>query len=377
METENNVVEPKKKGSGLKIFLVILAIICSFAAGAGGLLLFFKLSPDFASQTVTNVTKTEKEVTVVDSGIADAVEKIYDSVVVVENYYGGSLYATGSGFVYKKEDNKYYLLTNHHVISGGQEIKVVFPNEKSYTVTVIGSDQYADIAVLELTTDSEIPVAEIGETENMRLGDTVFAIGSPVNSGVYSWSVTRGILSGKDREIAVKLNSSYTNDYIMHVIQTDAAINSGNSGGPLCNGNGEVVGLVNMKLKTTGVEGMGFGIPIEDAAKYADAVIKGEDVSRPQIGIYMADLTSSIMKQYDLPDDIQGVIVTGIDEGSPAEKSDLKIGDLILAINGTKVKSKAELKYQLYKYNPGDTISVSYYREGSEYKTNITLIKKS
>ena len=376
METDNYMYTPKKKSKIGFVLLVLFFMICSFAAGAGGVLLFLKYSPDYKNTTVTNITKTEKEVTVTDNGIADAVEKVYDSVVIVENFVDGKLYATGSGFIYKQDGNTYYLLTNHHVIKGGDTIKVVFTDKTEVEVKVEGSDMYNDVAVLSYETEKDLQVAEIGNNEEVRLGDTVFAVGTPINSSVYSWSVTRGILSGKDREVSVAINS-YSNNYIMKSMQTDAAINSGNSGGPLCNSNGEVIGLTNMKLVDSGIEGMGFAIPIEDAILYADAIINGEDVSRPQIGIYMADLTTSIKREYGLDDDAEGIVITDIVEGSPADTAGLKKGDLITNINDVKVNSSAELRYQLFKYKAGDTITVKYIRDGEEKSVKVTLVKNS
>ena len=235
---------------------------------------------------------------------------------------------------------------------------------------------YNDVAVLSYETDKELVVAEMGDNEKSRLGDTVFAVGAPLDSGVYAWTVTRGILSGKDREVAVALNS-YSNNYIMKSMQTDAAINSGNSGGPLCNSNGEVIGLTNMKLVDSGVEGMGFAIPIEDAILYADAIINGEDTSRPQIGIYMTDISNSTRREYGLDDDATGVIVTDIVEGSPADTGGLRKGDLIVEINDVAVKSSAELRYQLYKYKAGDTITIKYIRNDDTKTTKVTLVKNS
>ena len=158
METEilvepSRVEPPKKKSKVGVVLLVLFLIICSFLAGAGGVFLFLKYSPEYENQTITNITKTEKEVTVTDSGIADAVEKVYDSVVIVENFVNGRLYATGSGFIYKQDGNKYYLLTNHHVVKGGDVIKVVFTDKTEVEVNVEGSDMYNDVAVLSYETE--------------------------------------------------------------------------------------------------------------------------------------------------------------------------------------------------------------------------------
>ena len=196
--------------------------------------------------------------------------------MVVENYVNGSLYATGSGFVYKTDNSYGYILTNSHVITNATSIKVAFTNDKNkkIDVQVVGSDEYSDVAVLKVAKKYVTQVAEIGDNSKMRVGDTTFAVGTPLDAKAYSWSVTRGVLSGKDR--VVSSGSSY-----MTVLQTDTPINSGNSGGPLCNANGEVIGITNMKLASDQIEGMGFAIPIETATSYADKFLTGNDVRRP------------------------------------------------------------------------------------------------
>lgn len=368
---ENN----SKKGTGKLVAAFFISIIIAVLIGAGGLLLLFHFFPDFARDTVTNITQTQKEVTVTDTGIADAVEKVYDSVVIVETYQRKSLASTGTGFTYKKDGNTYYMLTNYHVIEGGDSVKVLFTSGEKVTATVVGGDKYADIAVLSYQSDKELAVSEIGSTADMRVGDTVFAIGAPLDSSVYSWTVTRGILSGKDRQVEVSTSNSNSSDWIMQVLQTDAAINSGNSGGPLCNSNGQVIGITNMKLVTTGVEGMGFAIPIEEATTYADAIINGEDLSRPYMGIGMADASNQYAASYYGYDTgVVGVLLTEVEAQSPADKAGLKEGDIIVGLGEEEITSVANLRYKLYKYKAGDTVSVKYIRDGKKSSTDITLI---
>lgn len=356
----------------------VLGFFIAFLMGAFFLLIVLKFFPNLTNKTITNVTKTEKEVTVTDKGIADAVEKVYDSVVIVENYKKDTLYATGTGFIYKYNDGQYYILTNYHVVSGATHVNVVMSNGNDVTVELLGGDIYADVAVLSYKTTGELQVAEIGSSEKMRVGDTVFAIGAPLDSTVYSWSVTRGVLSGKDRYVGMSVNNSYSNDWIMKVIQTDAAINSGNSGGPLCNSNGQVVGITNMKLVTTGVEGMGFAIPIEDAVNFADDIINGEDVSRPLLGVYMTDVANAqYSKEFDVGDQTKGVLVTDINKGSPADDAGLKIGDIIIEADNVKTDNSAQLRYQLYKHRVGDSMSVKYIRNGKENTTTVKLNQKA
>lgn len=375
IEPVNNRSNHNKLSSKI-IIAFIITVIISMMFGAGGIALMFKYSPNLLNNTVTNVTKTEREVTVTDDGIADAVEKIYDSVVVVKTYFRNKVYSTGTGFVYKKEGSRYYLLTNHHVIQDGDKVAVVFTDGTEVNVNVVGGDKYSDIAVLSYDTSKSIKVSEIGNSVGMRVGDTVFAIGAPLDSAIYSWSVTRGVLSGKDREVEVSVNSSNSTDWIMQVLQTDAAINSGNSGGPLCNSNGEVVGITNMKLITDGVEGMGFAIPIEEATTYADRIINGEDMSRPYLGVSMVDASvEAYARQFGIVP-TEGVLIGSVEEGSPSAKAGIRTGDVIIKMGNTKITSVASFRYELYKYKSGDVVSVTYLRQGRTHVTNLTLISK-
>ena len=332
----------------------------------------------FFPTTITeSITKVEKDVTVTETGIADAVEKVYDAVVVVSTYKGETLSSSGTGFVYKKDSNKYYILTNHHVIDGGNKVTVTFTDGNILETTVVGSDQYADIAVLSLESTKDLTVASLGNSENSRVGDTAFAVGAPLDSA-YSWTVTRGILSGKDRMVEVSVSNSSSSDYVMKVLQTDAAINSGNSGGPLCNSNGEVIGITSLKLVSSGVEGMGFAIPIEFATNKAEQIIKGESSEYPYIGISMLDLTTvyntykyySLIKESGLS---SGVIVASVEKGSPASKAKLQANDIITKIDGNDVKNLAYLRYYLYQHNVGDKIKVTVYRDGSAKELSVTL----
>ena len=339
-------------------------LLIAFFLGALGMFALVKYYPN----TVTNnVTKTVKDVTVTETGIADAVEKVYDAVVTVETYKNDNLYATGTGFVYKEDGKKAYILTNNHVIESGTSVKVVFTNQNSVDATVVGSDKYADIAVLSVDSDNILAVAEIGDSSASRLGDTVFAVGAPIDSSAYSWSVTRGILSGKDRMVEVSLSNSSVSDWVMSVMQTDAAINSGNSGGPLANSNGEVIGITSMKLASSSIEGMGFAIPIEDALEYAKRFETGEKIKRPYLGVSMINLSD--LGLFNRNSDItSGVYIEEVEKDSPADKAGLQSGDIIVKFEDTDVSSLAFLKYQLYKHNIGDKVTLSFYRD-KELKT--------
>ncbi len=331
----------------------------------------------FPATVTENVTKLEKDVTVTDEGIADAVEKIYDAVVIVTTYEDNTAVASGTGFIYTKSNDTYYLLTNYHVIADGNKVNVTFTDKKIVETKIVGSNQYADIAVLSFESKDDYAIASIGKSTDLRVGDTSFAVGAPLDNA-YSWTVTRGIISGKDRMVEVALSNSNSADYVMEAIQTDTAINAGNSGGPLCNANGEVVGITSLKLVSSGVEGMGFAIPIEKALKTAEDIISGKINETPYLGINMLNLASAYYyPQFN--DNIRkgnltsGVAITKVEEDSPADKAGLKAGDIITKIDDTDTNNIAYLRYALYNYEIGDTIKITFYRNGEAKTTNVKL----
>lgn len=357
---------PKKNSKAI----VIVAIITFFL----GCACMYGLIRKFPTVFTTELTKLEKNVTVTDTGLGDAVEKIYDAVVVVSTYRNNQLYSSGTGFVYKKADGKAYILTNNHVINNGNKVTVTFTNGEVIETEVIGSDELSDIAVVAVEDKEGIVVAELGKSEGLRVGDTSFAVGAPLNS-VYSWSVTRGIISGKDRMVEVESDSG---DYVMKVLQTDAAINSGNSGGPLCNANGEVIGITSLKLVDESVEGMGFAIPIEVALDYADKLVNGETITQPYMGISMYNVTDAYFdpryySKLSKNNITSGVIVVEVSKNSPASKAGLESGDIIIKVNDDEVLSVGYFRYYLYNYNPGDKITITYIRDGKEKTATVTL----
>ncbi len=349
---------------------IIISLI-TFFLGSGlmyGLIYFFPIINDDGEIT------SYRNVSITDNGIAESVAKVYDSVVVVESYNNDTLIATGTGFVFKTDNSKAYIMTNNHVISNATEVRVTFTDNTTEKVTVIGSDTYSDIAVLSIDKSKIISVAQLGSSEDMRVGDTTFAVGAPLDYEVYSWSVTRGILSGKDRLVEVSLNGTGNSDYVMNVLQTDTAINSGNSGGPLCNANGEVIGITNMKLASSSIEGMGFAIPIETALEYAESFISGEQIERPYLGISMYDLEANTLFRPNNNSNVtEGVYVNSVEDNSPASDAGLQAGDIITAIDDVKISSSAYFRYQLYKHDVGDEIKITYYRNNQEHTVKVKL----
>ena len=362
----------KKKNTFLRNGIIL---IITFLLGMLFLYGIFYLFPNVIGETIT---KVERDVTVTDEGIADAVDKVYDAVVVVNTYVNGEAYSSGTGFVYKTEDKTAYLLTNNHVIENADDVYVTFTDGTIVEANIVGADVYSDVAVLSVDEDYIISIAEIGSSEDARLGDTVFAIGAPLDSA-YSWSVTRGIVSGKDRLVQVELTSGNTKTpMIVNTIQTDAAINSGNSGGPLANSNGEVIGITSIKLASSSIEGMGFAIPIETAIEYAEQLISGNEVERPYLGIYMLDVTSAYYyrEYYDIIREANvtsGVIVTDFEDNSPAAAADLEIGDIITKVDGHDISSSAYLRYYLYKHKVGEEMNLTIIRNGRERDISVML----
>ncbi len=353
-----------------KGLIFVLCLLC-LGLGIGGTVFVVNRFPNEVVKTVT-----EKNVTVTDTGIADAVEKVEPAVVVVQNYKkNNALAGTGTGFVYKVDGNIAYIMTNHHVIEGAKEIKITFVDDSEATATLVGSDEYADIAVLRVDADKIKGVATLGSSVNARKGDTVFTIGSPMGID-YRGTVTKGILSGKDRLVSVSVSgNSY--DWIMNVMQTDAAINPGNSGGPLCNANGEVIGINSLKIVESTIEGIGFAIPIEDAVNYANDLVKSGSISRPYIGISMLNASSVYQLAYSgirIDSNItEGVVIADVEEGSSADKAGLEKGDVVIKVESDKVADIAEFRYRLYSYEINDTIKLTIIRDGKEKELKITL----
>ncbi len=338
-----------------------------------GCIIMYAIIYFFPVTLTESVTREERNVTINDTGIAEAVAKVYDAVVVVSTYSDDTYVASGTGFVFRHDGDTYYLLTNYHVIEDGNHVTVTFTDGSIVETEIIGFDEYQDIAVLAIESDEEYTVAEIGNNDETRIGDTTFAVGAPLDSA-YSWTVTRGIISGKDRMVEVEIDNG---NYIMRTLQTDAAINSGNSGGPLCNANGEVIGITSLKLVNDGIEGMGFAIPIEDAIDKAEDIINGEVTDYPYLGVSMLDFADAYFSQYyslirqsNLDG---GVIVTDVVEDSPAANGGIRANDIITAMDGEEVPSVAYLRYYLYQHNVGDTVTFTVYRNGDTRDIEVTL----
>lgn len=364
-------------------------IIVLFAFLLGGISMYYfslknRVVVDSGGEKVpvVNTCRSCNSTVIMENGsLSASVEKTFNSVVMVKTYNGTKAKGSGSGFIYKIDGDYAYVMTNHHVVDGGNKWIIITSTDEEIEGTVLGSDEYVDIAVIKLKKTNYMEAVNIQAADKkVNLGDTVFTIGAPVGYE-YRGTVTNGIVSGLNRlvEVSVKNASTLQGDYVMEVIQTNTAVNPGNSGGPLFNANGEVVGVISMKLVENSIEGMGFAIPIDYAMSHVSTLEKGEKIERPLLGISMANVTDTYLlfqNRIIVPDGIEeGVVVVEISDDSGASKSSLQKGDVIVKLNDSKVKNAAYLKYLLFKYNPGDTVTITYNRNGKEATTKITLTK--
>lgn len=359
------------------VLVYFISIILAVFGGAICTLVILNHYGIINSSNIIETTKetVNKNVSITETNtIKDSIDKIYDAVVVIEVYdKANNKISSGSGFVYKKSSVG-YIITNYHVIEDGTSVKVTNMNGTVVDAKILGGDSYSDIAVLSIDSSAVLKVAEIGDSSALYLGDTVFTVGSPLGSK-YMGTITKGILSGINRKITVKQANG---NFVMEVIQTDAAINPGNSGGPLLNINGEVVGVTSMKLVQDEVEGMGFAIPIELVMSTVEKLENGEKIERPVLGVSLTEVTNTyLLRRYNINvgSAKTGVVVVLVQENTPASTSGLKAGDIITAINNEKVDDTATFNYTLYKYKVGDTIKITYLRNGKENTVNVVLSK--
>lgn len=264
---------------------------------------------------------------------------------------------SGSGVIISQDG---YIVTNYHVIENAQKIMVNVADGRQFEAEVKGSDPETDLAVLKINA-SNLPAADLGDSDKIRVGELVVAIGNPLGYE-FARSVTAGVISAKDREITIQERK-------FKLIQTDAAINPGNSGGALVNSQGEVIGINSAKLVITGVEGMGFAIPVNTAKPIINELIEKGYVSRPYLGIWGAAIDERTAQANNLP---QGIYIQELVAGGPAQKAGMRVQDIIVGINGQKIVSFDELNKMLKGLKPGDTVTVNIYR--GERALNLTVV---
>ncbi len=402
----NDTAKSKKGSKILKKTIAYITAIALISSGSIGIYSHFtKGSKNSGLNTVAEATETTEKSsdssfvslsntssnTMTTSQIA---EKLMSSVVGIKSTFtytqtpnknsiygfGNSsdnsqsasqnLSATGTGIVYSSDG---YIVTNAHVIydeeytsSAASSVTVVTNDKKEYNASIVAYDTEADIAVLKVNATG-LNAAKFGDSDNISVGDNVVAIGNPLGLDLFN-TVTSGIISGLNRNITI-------NDTEMTLIQTDAAINSGNSGGPLINANGEVIGINSSKMSSnysqTSIEGIGFAMPSNYAQQViSDLINYGYVTGRAQIGISCQDISESIAQNYNMP---VGVYVISVSKGSCAEKAGLQQGDVITAVNDEKISTYAELKTKKKNYKSGDKMNITINRNGQEMELTLTL----
>ncbi len=375
--------EPPKKKKGLTVGkIVAIALVCSLLGGCLGVGATLLLGGGTKAQTPatsTTVYVGERQTETVNTARTDTSTQLTPREVyaqnvnstvgittsITTNYWGyqTTSAASGSGFILTEDG---YILTNYHVIEGSNSVQVTTYDNTAYSATIVGYDESNDIAVLKIDATGLTPVV-LGDSDELYVGDEVMAIGNPL--GELTFSLTVGYVSALDREVT--LSSGTT----MDLIQTDAAINSGNSGGALFNSYGEVVGITNAKYSSSSssssasIDNIGFAIPINHVKNIVTSIIEKGYIVKPYIGVSVTTVSSE-MVSYGLP---QGAAVKVVSEDSPAAASGLKVNDIITAINGEDITTSSELVKIVSACQPGDEMTLTVYRQGESEQLTLTL----
>ena len=359
---------------------LILAII-ALLLGSGGLV-FGWMAYEKTAKPITflNSGTDGNSANFTEGSIADIANKVSESVVSIitstktTNLFGQSYdsAAAGTGVIVTSDG---YILTNKHVINGANEVTVVLDDGTTYEkVEVVATDPLNDIAFLKIDGVSDLAAATLGDSKTITVGQQVIAIGNAL--GEYQNTVTAGIISGTGRSVTASDGNGYNVETLTDMIQTDAAINSGNSGGPLVNATGEVIGI--NTATSASAENMGFAIPISSVKGMLSQLIETGKASRAYLGVYSAEITPELAKAYNLPVSVGTYLYSSssysaIVKDSPASKADLKDKDIVTAVNGVKVGAAGSLSNLIGEYKPGDTVQLTVIREGNEVAVNVTL----
>ena len=376
---------------------LLLVILISFLSGLLGSLavLQFNQKQGNGEQNSAAVTQTAVNN---ENSTTQAVDKVKDAVVSIITYSGNSqssfvgsddtdtdsnteqINSEGSGVIYKKDGDDAYLVTNTHVISGAKKVDIRLADGTKVPGEIVGSDTYSDIAVVKISSEKVSTVAEFGDSSQLAVGETAIAIGSPLGSE-YANTVTQGIVSSLNRHVSLKSEDGQA--ISTNAIQTDTAINPGNSGGPLINIQGQVIGITSSKIASNGgtsVEGLGFAIPANDVKNIIKQLEKDGKVTRPALGIHMVNLTNlstADLQKLKLPDNVtSGVVVRSVQTNMPAN-GHLQRFDVITKVDDKAISSTTELQSALYSHSIGDSMTVTYYRNGKEETTKIKLDKST
>ena len=376
---------------------LLLVILISFFSGILGTFTTLQLSQKQNSGTTTTTTVSKAAVKN-ENSTTQAVDKVKDAVVSVITYSSNSqnslitsdetdtdtnaeqVFSEGSGVIYKKEGDTAYIVTNTHVINGAKKVDIRLADGTKVPGDIVGSDTYSDIAIVKIAADKVTTVAEFGDSNQLTVGETAIAIGSPLGSE-YANTVTQGIVSSLNRNVSLKSEDGQA--ISTNAIQTDTAINPGNSGGPLINIQGQVIGITSSKIASNGgtsVEGLGFAIPANDVINIIKQLEKDGKVTRPALGIHMVNLSNlntTDLQKLKLPGNVtSGVAVRSVQKNMPAN-GHLQQYDVITKIDDKAISSTTELQSALYSHSIGDEMTVTYYRNGKEETTKIKLDKST
>jgi serine protease Do len=377
---DEQVIKPKKRIFTKFISaILIIAIIGGFTAGVGYRAMDYYLNnqPETSVKYIPEFTQIASEIKSVETDISSIAKNLEPSVVAItneivqESIFGQQTgTSAGSGVIFDISSDKVYILTNHHVVDGSNGLSVNFVGNNQYNAVIVGSDADTDLAVVTVKiTDmdqrvlNKIRSIELGDSDLIQVGETAIAIGNPLG---YNNTVTVGIISALDRMISSDMNA-------LSLIQTDAAINPGNSGGALVNGFGQLIGINTIKISDTSVEGIGFAIPVNSALPILEELIQKGYVSKPYIGIEGQDVTPEMVEIYKIP---VGVIVRRTVKGSPADKSELRVLDIIIKVNDIDVTSIFELSGAIGQFEIGDTIRLTVKRDISNSNEITAFITK-
>jgi serine protease Do len=346
-------------------------------------------SGDDSNRKATTTQQLSADIT---TDVTTAVEKAANAVVGVSNIQSSTNFlnptnegqpaGSGSGVIYKKSGDIAYVVTNYHVIEGASQIEVTLADGTKVEAKLLGSDIWTDLAVLEMDASKVKAVAEFGDSDILKQGETVIAIGNPLGLD-FSGSVTTGVVSGKDRAIPVDLNGDNQIDWQAEVLQTDAAINPGNSGGALVNLAGQLIGINSMKIAEAAVEGIGLAIPIDSAIPIIEDLEQYGEVKRPAMGVTLVDVTNvSAFHQREtlrLPEEVTtGVVIDEVVENSPAGKAELKQYDVVVEMDGEKIENMIDLRKHLYnEKDVGDNLKLKIYRQGQLMEVTLKLTDNS
>ena len=329
-------------------------------------------------------TKGGTEITKVVAEVKNAVVSVINKQATSRNnLYGtqqtGGELATaseGSGVIYKNENGYAYIVTNYHVIAKSQELEVLLADGTREKAELVGSDQWTDLAVIRIANTNVTTVAEFANSDEVEVGQTAIAIGSPLGSE-FATSVTQGIVSATNRSVATDVDGDGQEDWVVTAIQTDAAINPGNSGGALINSAGQLIGINSMKISKSSVEGMGFAIPSNEVAAIIKQLETNGKITRPALGISMVNLSSvneRVIEQLNLPRDVKnGVVIAEVMAKGSAKAAGLQAYDVIVEMDGQKIQGIQNLRKVLYSHKVGDKLEVTYYRNGQKQTTTISL----